>query len=66
MTQATLDFIKRADKFVIIMDDVKTEYTNYADAARFYNSHVFSAGKIELTAICGMVGLTIAYRYNNL
>lgn len=63
MTKEQINFIKRADKFVVIKDSESKEFSDWAIAATFYNSNVQAANKIELSAICGMVGMTIAYRY---
>lgn len=64
MSKNDIEFIKRSDKFIIIKDDKKYEFKMWSDAANFYNSNVSTAKSIELSAICGIVGKTIAYKYN--
>ena len=63
MTKEQINFIKRANKFVVAKDNESKEFSDWATAATFYNSNVRTANKIELSAICGIVGMTIAYKY---
>lgn len=63
MTKEQIDFIKRADRFIVIKDNESKDFSDWATAATFYNNNVRNASRIELSAICGMVGMTIAYKY---
>lgn len=63
MTKEQIDFIKRADTFVVIKDGERKTFSDWATAATFYNKNVRNANCIELSAISGMVGMTIAYKY---
>lgn len=64
MTKQKIDFIKRADRFRVFMDGQNYAFTQWSEAAKFYNENVRTAQKIELDAICGMVGMTVFYHYN--
>lgn len=64
MTQKDIDFISKANNFIIIKDDIKYEFSEWKDAVIFYNKNIKTAKEIELSAICGIVGKTIAYKYN--
>lgn len=63
-TKDIVNFISKADKFVVLFDSSIEEFPDYPSAARFYNNHVRTANSIEIQAHCGIVGITIAYRYN--
>lgn len=63
MTKQDIDFIKRANKFIVIKDDTTTEFDKWADAVNYYNDNINNVNEIELSAICGMVAKTIAYKY---
>ena len=65
MKKEQIDFIKRANKFIVIKDEEKVEFDNYKDGATYYNKHVRTANKIEISAIMGTIGMTIAYKYGN-
>lgn len=64
MTQNEINFIKKSNKFIIIKDDETHEFKQWMDAVKFYNENIKTAKEIELSAICGIVGKTIAYKYN--
>ena len=65
MSKQEIDFIKRADNFIVIKDGEKQNFTDYRTAATFYNENISTVKKsIEISAVCGFVGLTIAYHYN--
>lgn len=63
MTKEEINFIKKADKFKVLYDGREKEFLTWKDGATFYNQNVRTAHKIEISAICGVVGLTIAYKY---
>ena len=64
MTKQEIEFIKKSDKFIVYKDGERVEFSDYPSAATFYNSNVRTASKIELQAVCGMAGLTVAYHYS--
>ena len=64
MTKKDIEFISKAKKFIIIKDDTKYEFLEWKGAATFYNKSIKTAKEIELSAIYGLVGKTIAYKYN--
>ena len=63
MTKEQINFIKRADTFIVAKDGERKTFSDWATAATFYNNNVRTASRIELSAISGMVGMTIAYKY---
>lgn len=63
MTKEQIDFIKRADTFVVVKDGERGTFSDWATAATYYNNNARNAKRIELSAISGMVGMTIAYKY---
>lgn len=64
MTKQDLEFIKKSNKFIVIKNNNRTDFNDFSDAVKFYNENVKEAHEIELNAICGIVGKTIAYKYN--
>lgn len=61
MTKEKIAFAKRADKFIVHYgDNASKEFANYPEAANFYNEHL-SDDYVEICAISGIVGLTLAY-----
>jgi hypothetical protein len=64
MNRQDIEFISKAKKFVIIKDDTKYEFTEWKEAATFYNKNIKTSKSIELSAICGIVGKTLFYKYN--
>lgn len=64
MTKQEIEFIKKSDKFIVFKDGERVEFSDYSSAATFYNSNVRTTSKIELQAVCGMAGLTVAYHYS--
>ena len=64
MTKQEIEFIKKSDKFIVFKDGKRIEFSDYTSAATCYNSNVRTASKIELQAVCGMAGLTVAYHYS--
>ena len=63
MTKEQINFIKRADSFIVAKDGERKTFSDWATAATFYNNNVRILSRIELSAISGMVGMTIAYKY---
>lgn len=63
MEKYKIDFIKSSNKFIILLEDNKYEFNDFFEASNFYNKNVRDAKEIELKAIKGIVGLTIAYKY---
>lgn len=63
MTKQDIEFIKKASKFVVVKDDETTEFDKWEDAVNYYNRNLYKLNEIELSAICGIVGRTLAYRY---
>lgn len=43
MTKEQINFIKRANKFVVAKDNESKEFSDWATAATFYNSNVRTA-----------------------
>lgn len=63
VTKQDIDFIKKANKFVVAKDNGTTEFDKWEDAVKYYNENLYKSKEIEISAICGMVGRTLAYRY---
>lgn len=63
MTKQDIEFIKKASKFVVVKDNETTEFDKWEDAVNYYNENLYKSNEIEISAICGMVGRTLAYRY---
>lgn len=64
MTKNDVEFIKKSKKFIVIKDETSHEFTIWEEAATFYNNNIKTSKNIEISAICGIVGKTIAYKYN--
>lgn len=64
MTKYDIDFIKKANKFIIIYNDNKKEFTQWSEAVKFYNDNAKASKNIELSAVCGIVAKTLFYKYN--
>lgn len=64
MNRRDIEFIKKAEKFIIIQDGNQHEFVTWAEAATFYNKNINTAKEIELSAVCGIVGKTLFYKYN--
>lgn len=65
MKKEQIDFIKRANKFLVLNDGERKEFDTWKDGATYYNEHVRTANKIEIIALMGVIAMTIAYKYGN-
>ncbi len=65
MTKEKIKFAQKADKFVVHYgNNGMKEFDNYKDAAAFYNECA-RKGYAEFSAVCGLVGMTLAYHIGN-
>lgn len=66
MKKQDIEFIKKSNNFIVLKDDMKKVFVNWADAVNYYNENMHNYKEIELIAICGFVAKTIAYKFKQI
>lgn len=61
MIKEKIRFVQKANKFIVHYDNGSEEFNDYAEAATFYNQHLHTDKYVEISAVYGIVGVTLAW-----